>query len=524
MLYEIENELERKLQTYVEIFSPIIYINTLDYMIADDIISRVSKKTNAKCLEYSQAFGLVDFANKERLLDCNIDTFLIIGLDEGFEQNTFLILKDVDKEIDNSKTIALLKRIAELRVNGQKSDVEYGTIVFIISNVTVIPEKLERYISLLDIKLPSNKEISFMINRFVNDVFGGDKFIDDDIIDELSVCFKGLNRFQIERVLGLVYHSGGDIDRNDKKMILQEKSKLINKAGTIRLVNSKYDFDDVGGLNLLKRWLEDKEIVFSNIESARNFGVDMPKGIMILGVPGCGKSLVAKATSKLFNIPLIHFDIGMILGKYVGESEHNLRKALELIEVISPCVLWIDEIEKAFVGVGASSEVNEVTTRLFGQLLTWMQEKEDAVFIIATANDTGTLPSEFWRRGRFDEIFFVGLPNEKDRENIFDIHINKRKKNTRWRGKIDIKKLAEETLGFSGADIECVVKNTIEDAFINHIEIINTDIFIKFINEIKESKGELDKAQAEHDYVDSLKRKYGISIKLANNGGNNESD
>ena len=250
----------------------------------------------------------------------------------------------------------------------------------------------------------------------------------------------------------------------------------------LEIVNFTETIDDIGGLENLKEWLKKKAKVFANLDKAIKFGVDVPKGIMIIGMPGCGKSLTAKATASLFEIPLVRLDVGRLLGKYVGESEQNMRKALQLSEAISPCVLWIDEIEKAFAGVGGDGGGNEVTTRLFGQFLTWMQEKENTVFIVATANDISKMPPEFLRKGRFDELFFVDLPNGEERRKILDIHLKKRKK---WNKKIDSIALIKETNGFNGADLEAVVKDTIESAFIDGKESITTEDLLKSVKDTK---------------------------------------
>ena len=248
----------------------------------------------------------------------------------------------------------------------------------------------------------------------------------------------------------------------------------------LEIINFKESIDDIGGLENLKEWLRRKAKVFQNLDKAIKFGVDVPKGIMIIGMPGCGKSLTAKATASLFEIPLVRLDVGRLLGKYVGESEQNMRKALKLSEAISPCVLWIDELEKAFAGVGSDS--GEVTTRLFGQFLTWMQEKDNTVFIVATANDVSKIPLEFLRKGRFDELFFVDLPNPQERKIILDIHLKKRKK---WNIEIDTIALLKETEGFNGADLEAVVKETIENAFIESKEIITTKDLLDVIENTK---------------------------------------
>lgn len=234
---------------------------------------------------------------------------------------------------------------------------------------------------------------------------------------------------------------------------------------------------DIGGLEILKEWLEKKAGIFANVKKANDFGVITPKGVLIVGMPGCGKSLAAKAASKAFDIPLLRLDMGRLMGKYVGESEGNMRRAIQLTEASSPCILWIDELEKAFAGIGSGG--SEVTMRLFGNFLTWMQEKESMVFVIATANDITKLPPELLRKGRFDEIFYVNLPNEKEREQIFRIHIGK--KHAQDIQNIDLKSLVTKTKGYCGADIESVVHDGLEIAFLAGKDRISTDDIMEAI-------------------------------------------
>ena len=242
------------------------------------------------------------------------------------------------------------------------------------------------------------------------------------------------------------------------------------------MIPLKESIDDIGGLDNLKAWFLRKEKVYKHIEEARKFGVDMPKGVLIVGVPGCGKSLSAKAAAKLFDVPLLRLDMGRLMGKYVGESEGNLRKAIALAEAISPCVLWIDELEKAFAGIGGNSSGAEVTTRLFGNFLTWMQEKDSSAFVVATANDITHLPPELLRKGRFDEIFYVGLPEADERKKIFEIHIGRRRQKDLKN--IELNSVVAQSKGFSGADIEGVVKDAVESAFADGKNAIRTEDLI----------------------------------------------
>ena len=461
------------LASYIDALHPIIYINHFDFKVIDDVIARVGE--HAKCVEFNNALGLIDFKTKSPLCECDLEHFLKLTMDDGFEHETFLVLKDIHNELSNPQIIALLKKIAE---NNLYNDVYHATIL-IVSEITVIPRELENYITIFDIPLPTISEIHTLIQDFIRDL---EISVEQDTINDIALSFKGLNEFQIKQILNLAYQDGGCIDQDDKLLILKEKEQFIKKSGMLEIVNFTETIDDIGGLENLKKWLSRKAKVFSNLDKAIKFGVDIPKGIMIIGMPGCGKSLTAKATASLFEIPLVRLDVGRLLGKYVGESEENMRKALKLAEAISPCVLWIDEIEKAFAGVGGDGSGNEVTTRLFGQFLTWMQEKENTVFIVATANDISRMPPEFLRKGRFDELFFVDLPNGEERRKILDIHLKKRNK---WNKGIDSIALIKETQGFNGADLEAVVKDTIEMAFIDGKTSITTEDLIQSVKDTK---------------------------------------
>lgn len=461
------------LASYIDALHPIIYINHFDFQVIDEAIANVGQ--NVKCIEFNNALGILDFKTKSPMHECDLEQFLKLTMNDGFEQETYLILKDVHNELKSPKIISLLKRIAEYNLYNDN----YNATIFILSEITVIPRELENYITIFDIPLPTTKEILAIIENFISDM---EISVEQDVIDEIALSFKGLNEFQIKQILNLAYQDGGCIDREDKLLILKEKEQFIKKSGMLEIVNFSETIDDIGGLENLKDWLGRKAKIFANLDKAIKFGVDVPKGIMIIGMPGCGKSLTAKATASLFEIPLVRLDVGRLLGKYVGESEENMRKALKLSEAISPCVLWIDEIEKAFAGVGSEGGGNDVTTRLFGQFLTWMQEKENTVFIVATANDISRMPAEFLRKGRFDELFFVDLPNGEERHKILEIHLKKRKK---WNKGIDSIALIKETEGFNGADLEAVVKDTIEMAFIDGKDTIQTEDLIKAVKDTK---------------------------------------
>lgn len=445
------------LASYIDALYPIIYINHFDFRVIDDIIADI--KDNRKVVEYNNGLGIMSFENKSLSKECDLTSFLKLVKDDGYDYPMFILLKDVHNSLEEPEVVSLLKYIAERNMYNQ----DYNATIFIISSMLKVPDELEDLITIFDVPLPNISEIADIMKEFCRDL-GIEA--STDTLDEISLSFKGLNEFQIKQILNLAYQDGGCIDLEDKQLILRQKEQLIKKAGLLEMIPVNESIDDIGGLENMKEWLYNKEVVFNQLDKAIKFGVDIPKGIMIVGMPGCGKSLAAKATAKLFEIPLVRLDVGRLLGKYIGESEENMRRALKLSEAISPCVLWIDEIEKAFSGVGGAGGGSDVTTRLFGQFLTWMQEKENTVFIVATANDISKIPPEFLRKGRFDELFYVDFPNKEERRKIIEIHLKKRNK---WNKDLDLISIVQKTEGYNGADLEAIVKDAIENCFIRYM-------------------------------------------------------
>lgn len=456
------NSVRNLVSSYTEALYPIIYINHFDFRVIDELIKGIVE--HRKVVEYNNGLGFVDFKTKAPMQVCDLYNFLYTVKDDGYDNEMFILLKDVHDQLNKPEIVSLLKYIAERNLYNE----DYSATVFIASSKLRIPAELEELITVIDMPLPSVSEIKNIMTNFIEDL----KIeVPDDVVNEIALSLKGLNEFQVEQILNLAYQDGGSLDSDDKSLIFTQKEQLIKKAGLLEMIPVKEQIDDIGGMENLKEWLYRKEKIFNNLDKAMKFGVDVPKGIMIVGMPGCGKSLAAKATAKLFDIPLIRLDVGRLLGKYVGESEENMRKALKLSEAISPCVLWIDEIEKAFAGVGNSGGGSDVTTRLFGQFLTWMQEKENTVFIVATANDISRIPAEFLRKGRFDELFFVDFPNPEERRKIMEIHLKKRHK---WNKDLNIISLVKLTEGYNGADLEAIVKDAIESCFIEGKEQLET--------------------------------------------------
>jgi AAA+ superfamily predicted ATPase len=500
---------ETKMASYVDALRPIIYINHFDFHAVDELIAAVAEK-NTAIYEYNEAGHHVDFKHKCSLGSMpgsdNLNSFLA-AFDENEPKTAFLVLKDVHRyfrpESADPAIIARLKSIAERTMF---RDGIYIT-VFLVCSELIIPVELEKMITVFDILLPGSSEIENIIYDYAR---GFQIPITPDTINELVVSFKGLSDFEIRQILNLAYQRSGMIDGSDKELILREKEQIIKKSGILEILSFNSSLHDVGGLDNLKKYLKDKSYVFNNLGEARKFGIDLPKGILIVGMPGCGKSLTAKATASQFNMPLLRLDVGKLMGKYVGESENNLRRAITTAEAVAPCVLWIDELEKAFAGLGGQGGGSDVTTRLFGQFLTWLQEKESSVYVVATSNDISALPPEFLRKGRFDELFLVDLPSPEERRHIFEIHLRKRGKLT---DQVDVIKLLKYTEGYSGADIESLVKETVEAAFISEDKSVTTEKLKKAIETTKSIsitlKEKIEKLKSTYEKYDFQKANKG---------------
>jgi len=448
--------METNLIKYLRARRPIIWVNSGDYKEIDTIVKEATKDYEDKAIYEYRAFGAVDFETKVREENVNdLYSFLDTLYSEGIKTNVFLLIKNAEDEMKDAKNIAYIKKIAETRY----SSPEYNFTIIVVSETETVPKELEKFTSILDIPNMSKDEIETYILKFSKD---NNIKVDEKDIGEVAISLKGLTKLEIDHVLNMIIESKNNISISGRDIIIKEKGQIIKKSSILEIIDFKEKIEDIGGLEGLKEWLKSKAQVFRRLDEAKKFGVDTPKGVLLVGMPGCGKSLAAKASARLFNVPLLRLDIGRLLGKYVGESEHNMRVALKTAESISPCILWIDEIEKAFAGINQDGGASDITKRLFGQFLTWLQEKENTVFVVATANDVTVFPPEFFRKGRFDEIFFIDFPNEEEREKIFKIHLEKRGK---LNDKIDIKKLAKETIGYCGSDIEEVVKMTVETVF-----------------------------------------------------------
>ncbi len=325
--------------------------------------------------------------------------------------------------------------------------------IVLISHKVTLPSELEAYSARFDLDFPSEEERERIVKRAINDYSndhpGQLAQVDRKAHTLLVQNLAGLSHNETERLARNAIYLDGAITKSDLPQVMQAKYELLNRGGALQFEYDTARFRDVGGLERLKSWLKQRRPAFTGDISAAH--LDSPKGIMLLGIQGCGKSLAAKATAGIFGVPLLRLDFGAIYDKYHGETERKLRESLKTADVMAPCVLWIDEIEKGIAGRGGETGT---TQRVLGTFLTWMAERKSQVFIVATANDIATLPPELVRKGRFDEIFFVDLPTVKIRASILAIHLSSRDQSL---ANFDVAQLAKAMKGFSGAEIEQAV-------------------------------------------------------------------
>lgn len=372
------------------------------------------------------------------------------------------VLRDFDRFLEDIAIARKLKNLA------RKLKSEAQNIIIVASQIN-IPDSLSEYFSILEFPLPNSQELKIEIEQLACST--NNTQLDKQAIDELVRAGQGLSLERIRRVLAKAIAENSQLRPEDVDLILEEKRQSIRQTQILEFYPSTIEISDIGGLDNLKEWLLRRGSGFS--DRARKYGLPHPRGLLLAGIQGTGKSLTAKAISHHWHLPLLRLDVGRLFAGLVGESESRTRQMIQLAEALSPCVLWIDEIDKAFGGVDGRGD-SGTTNRVFGTFLTWMAEKESPVFVVATANNIRTLPPELLRKGRFDEVFFVGLPNQEERSQIFSVHLNKyRPHNIRA---YDIERLAYETPDFSGAEIEQGIIEAMHIGFSQNRDFTTDDI------------------------------------------------
>ena len=399
------------------------------------------------------------------------------------------VFKDLHPFLDDPGTIRSLRdAIASFKGTNK-------TIV-LMSPLQKIPIELEKEVVVLDFPLPDLAELNQVLSSQLE--IAKNRRPTTETREKLLKSALGLTRDEAEKVYRKAYVKTGRLTEEEVEIVLSEKKQLIRRNGILEFVEEDETIDAVGGLDELKRWLKQRSNAFT--EKAREYGLPQPKGMLILGVPGCGKSMIAKTTSRLWGLPLLRLDMGRVYdGSMVGRSEANLRSALKTAESISPAILFIDEMDKAFGGSGGSSDSDGgASSRIFGTFLTWMQEKTSPVFVMATANRVERLPGEFLRKGRFDEIFFVDLPSPEERQSIFQIHLGKRRSEI---ARFDLEQLAKVSDGFSGAEIEQAIIAAMYEAFAQDREFTQLDIIAAIKATLPLSKTMTEQVTALRDWA-----------------------
>ncbi len=465
---------------------PFIYIPTWEEDRAISMIESIVHdpaiiKTVRKIFTWTQIDGFVDENGVQA--KSTSDPISAINFMQVVNENAVFILKDFHVYFGVKNRPIEYGIIRKLRdILGALKNGQLKKNVIFISPQLLIPEDMQKEISVFEFPMPSVDEMTCKIDEMLaNNTLVANRLSEEDK-EKLSKAALGLTLQEAENAFARAMVEGGQMSLEDISIIFEEKNQVIRKTGILEFVKSDLNLEDIGGLENLKRWLQKRKNTW--LDAAKKYNIPAPKGVLITGVPGCGKSLTAKAMSAIWQLPLLKLDMGKIFSGIVGSSEENMRRAIHTAEAVAPSILWVDEIEK---GLSGSNSIGDSGTgaRIFGTFLTWMQDKTAPVFVIATANNISNLPPELLRKGRFDEIFFVDLPTRKERRDIFAVHLKKRlkdkdiAKNVIVDGQISetlLNELADRTEGFVGAEIEQVVISALYEAFFHSRELLISDL------------------------------------------------
>lgn len=441
---------------------PLIYVPTLEEERLEKAIADCAKHMgNRSVYVWDFVDGYQDNPNNEGVGKRNPLQALDYVEKLPSQAGGIFILRDFQRFLEDVSISRKLRNLARSLKAQPKN-------IILISPQVQIPQDLTEVFTVVDFPLPTATEIKIEIQRLI---LATGQSLSDKLSDELVRAAQGLSLERIRRVLSRCLASHGKIEPEDVELILEEKRQTIRQTQILDYYPATEQITDIGGLDNLKDWLLRRGGAFT--ERARAYGLPHPRGLLLVGIQGTGKSLTAKAISHHWHLPLLRLDVGRLFGGLVGESESRTRQMINLAEALSPCVLWIDEIDKAFAGVDGRGD-GGTTSRVFGTFINWLAEKQSSVFVVATANNIQALPPEMLRKGRFDEIFFVGLPSQEEREAIFTVHLSRlRPHNLK---NYDIKRLAYETPDFSGAEIEQTIVEAMHIGFSQNRDFAIDDI------------------------------------------------
>jgi ATP-dependent 26S proteasome regulatory subunit len=458
--------MQEELNILIQAQYPLIYLVTAEEDRAEREIAAIAQMKNQarKLYVWTLTHGMVEYGQTRSTQHNTISPEAAIEWTMRQKDPSIFIFKDLHPFKDSAAVTRWLRDAIASFQGTQKA-------IILMSPVQQIPIELEKEVVVLDFALPNLAALDRVLGNQLEQT--RQRRLTNEAREKLLKASLGLTKDEAEKVYRKAYVKRGKITEEEVEIVLSEKKQLIRRNGILEFIEEDETIDAVGGLEELKKWLRQRSQAFT--ERAREYGLPQPKGMLILGVPGCGKSLIAKTTSRLWGLPLLRLDMGRVYdGSMVGRSEANLRGALKTAESISPAILFIDELDKAFAGSAGSADSDGGTSsRIFGSFLTWMQEKTSPIFVMATANRVERLPGEFLRKGRFDEIFFVDLPTQDEREAIFRIHLSKRHRDL---DRFDTEQLAKIADGFSGAEIEQALIAAMYDAFAQDREFNQLDI------------------------------------------------
>jgi len=457
----VMNDIEKEIKLLIRSRYPVVYLLTYEEDRAEDMLRRVADEMKKKLVSWSVTMDSTANTPSNRAVAMLSN---IINTDES----SIFMLRDFHPYLETELVIRKMRDVVADLSRSQKTMV-------IVSPSLKIPMELEKDITILDLPLPDRGEIGKLLAETEGFARKNPKLsanLNEETRNSVVDASLGLTLAEARRIFSKALLHDYVLDGKDINQILFEKKQLIRKSGSLEYFDVSETISDVGGMDGLKKWLEARRESFT--PRAREYGLPLPKGLLLLGVQGCGKSLTSKAIASLWGQPLLRLDMGRIFSSFIGSSEENMRKAIATAESLAPVILWIDEIEKGFSGIKSSGSTDGgVTSRIFGTFLTWMQEKTKAVFVIATANSISDLPPELLRKGRFDEIFFIDLPSEKERKDILKIHISKRKRDV---AKYNIDALSKASNGYSGAELEMAIVESMYTAFGEKREFGDKDI------------------------------------------------
>lgn len=494
--------MKEELNILIQAQYPLIYLVTSEEERAEQAIASIAQsKPQQRVFIWTVTHGIVEYGQPRTTTQHNtVSPEAAIEWVIRQKEPGLFIFKDLHAFIDAPVTTRWLRDAIASFKGTQKT-------VIIMSPVQQVPIELEKEVVVLDFPLPSMAELNQVLSTQLAD--SRNRRLSTDAREKLLKAALGLTRDEAEKVYRKAQVTTGRLTEAEVDIVLSEKKQLIRRNGILEYIEEDETIDSVGGLEELKRWLKQRSNAFT--ERAREYGLPQPKGMLILGVPGCGKSLIAKTTARLWGLPLLRLDMGRVYdGSMVGRSEANLRNALKTAESISPVILFIDELDKAFAGSAGSADSDGGTSsRIFGSFLTWMQDKKSPVFVMATANRVERLPGEFLRKGRFDEIFFVDLPTSEERQDIFKIHLSKRRRDI---ARFDIEQLAKVSDGFSGAEIEQAIIASMYDAFAQEREFTQLDIIAAIKSTLPLSKTMTEQVTALRDWARQRARPAASSV------------